>query len=190
MNFCTKCKKVQEVRVLMLGLGGSGKTALLYQWKLGELITTIPTIGLNIEQVKIKNISLNIWDVGGQERMRPLWRHYLSSIHNNVLFFVINSAERDQRVIYETKNQLLNLLENQLKFHSIPILIIFNKTDLNNSLTNEEIEEEYDFKIGESELKIHSVHKIKVMRTSALNSDCLPEIMDWVQLIILKKKKF
>ncbi|CAL6060143.1 ADP-ribosylation_factor 1 [Hexamita inflata] len=190
MSLCTKCKKIQEVRVLMLGLDLSGKTSLLYQWALGELITTIPTIGLNIEQVKIKNISLNIWDVGDQERMRPLWRHYLSSIHNNVLFFVIDATERDQRVIYEIKTQLLNIFENQLKFRSIPMLILFNKSDIKNSFTNEEIEEEYDFKIGESEIKTNSVHKIKVMRTSALNSECLPEIMDWVQLITQKKKKF
>ncbi|CAL6062604.1 ADP-ribosylation_factor 1 [Hexamita inflata] len=187
MNFCTKCKKVKQVRVLTLGLGGSGKTALLYQWKLGELITTIPTIGFNIEEVNRKDLTLNIWDVGGLSKIRPLWRHYLPQ--TNVLFFVIDSSERDQRAIYETKNELISLFENEDLFN-IPFLIIFNKSDLMNSLTNEEIEEEYDFKIGESEIKTNSVHKIKVIKTSALNSECLPEIMDWVQLITLKKKKF
>ncbi|CAL6007991.1 ADP-ribosylation_factor 1 [Hexamita inflata] len=188
MILCTKkCKRVQEVRVLMLGLDGSGKTSLLYQWKLGELITTIPTIGFNIEEIQRNKLSLNIWDIGGQKKIRPLYRHYL--LTTNVIFFIIDSTECNFNRIQETKTEYLQVVDNEY-LTSIPILILFNKSDLKNSLTNEEIEEEYDFKIGESEIKIHSVHKIKVMRTSALNSECLPEIMDWVEFVTQKKKKF
>ena len=44
--------------------------------KLGEVVTTIPTIGFNVETVEYKNISFTVWDVGGQDKIRPLWRHY------------------------------------------------------------------------------------------------------------------
>ena len=66
----------KEMRILMLGLDAAGKTTTLYNLKLGEVVTTIPTIGFNVETVEYKNISFNVWDVGGQEKLRLLWRHY------------------------------------------------------------------------------------------------------------------
>lgn len=66
--FGGKCKQV--------GLDAAGKTTILYKLKLGEVVTTIPTIGFNVETVEYKNISFTVWDVGGQHKIRPLWRHY------------------------------------------------------------------------------------------------------------------
>lgn len=74
----------------MVGLDAAGKTTILYKLKLGEIVTTIPTIGeclylrtrtrltwqgFNVETVEYKNISFTVWDVGGQDKIRPLWRH-------------------------------------------------------------------------------------------------------------------
>lgn len=52
---------------------------LVYKLKLGEIVTTIPTIGFNVETVEYKNISFTVWDVGGQDKIRPLWRHCKSN---------------------------------------------------------------------------------------------------------------
>ena len=49
----------------MVGLDAAGKTTILYKLKLGEVVTTIPTIGFNVEEVSYKNISFHVWDVGG-----------------------------------------------------------------------------------------------------------------------------
>lgn len=89
----------KEMRILMVGLDAAGKTTILYKLKLGEIVTTIPTIGkllvwkggslvyyyfdwswwpslgFNVETVEYKNISFTVWDVGGQDKIRPLWRH-------------------------------------------------------------------------------------------------------------------
>jgi len=77
----------KEMRILMVGLDAAGKTTILYKLKLGEIVTTIPTIGkyfffacfflclinhlymiigFNVETVEYKNISFTVWDVGGQ----------------------------------------------------------------------------------------------------------------------------
>ena len=61
------------------GLDAAGKTTILYKLKLGEIVTTIPTIGFNVETVEYKNISFTVWDVGGQDKIRPLWRHYFQN---------------------------------------------------------------------------------------------------------------
>ncbi|CCA74913.1 probable ADP-ribosylation factor [Serendipita indica DSM 11827] len=65
----------KDVRILMLGLDAAGKTTILYKLKLGEIVTTIPTIGFNVETVAYKNIQFTIWDVGAQHHIRQLWKH-------------------------------------------------------------------------------------------------------------------
>lgn len=62
----------------MLGLDAAGKTTILYRLRLNQDITTIPTVGFNVETVTYKNVKFNVWDVGGQDKIRPLWRHYFS----------------------------------------------------------------------------------------------------------------
>jgi len=62
----------REMRILMVGLDAAGKTTILYKMKLGEVVNTIPTIGFNVETVEYKNISFNVWDVGGQDKIRLL----------------------------------------------------------------------------------------------------------------------
>uniref|UniRef100_A0A8D1EYD0 ADP ribosylation factor 5 n=2 Tax=Sus scrofa TaxID=9823 RepID=A0A8D1EYD0_PIG len=69
----------KQMRILMVGLDAAGKTTILYKLKLGEIVTTIPTIGFNVETVEYKNICFTVWDVGGQDKIRPLWRHYFQN---------------------------------------------------------------------------------------------------------------
>lgn len=64
-----------EKRIVMVGLDSAGKTTILYKMKLGELVQTLPTIGFNIESVEYKNIRFTVWDIGGQDRIRGLWRY-------------------------------------------------------------------------------------------------------------------
>lgn len=61
--------------------------AILYKLKLGQSVTTIPTVGFNVETVTYKNVKFNVWDVGGQDKIRPLWRHYYTGI---LFFFFVN----------------------------------------------------------------------------------------------------
>ena len=55
----------REMRILMLGLDAAGKTTILYKLKLGEVVSSVPTIGFNVETVEYKNIKFTVWDVGG-----------------------------------------------------------------------------------------------------------------------------
>lgn len=62
----------REMRILILGLDGAGKTTILYRLQVGEVVTTIPTIGFNVEQVQYKNLTFQVWDLGGQTSIRYL----------------------------------------------------------------------------------------------------------------------
>ncbi|KAJ2264929.1 Arf GTPase arl1, partial [Coemansia sp. RSA 371] len=61
----------KEVRILILGLDGAGKTTILYRMQIGDVVSTIPTIGFNVETVTYKNIKFQVWDLGGQTNIRP-----------------------------------------------------------------------------------------------------------------------
>merc|ERR1712097_45141 len=95
-----------DMRILMLGLDAAGKTTILYKLKLGEVVTTIPTIGFNVETVEYKNINFSVWDVGGQDKIRKLWRHYYENTQG--LIFVVDSNDRDR--IDDAREELMKML--------------------------------------------------------------------------------
>merc|ERR1711990_280585 len=84
----------KEMRILMVGLDAAGKTTVLYKFKLGEGVTTIPTVGFNVEEVTYKNLRMTVWDIGGQDRIRKLWCHYY--VGTQGLIFVVDSSDRDR----------------------------------------------------------------------------------------------
>ena len=81
-------------RILMIGLDNAGKTTVLYKLKLGEVVTTIPTIGFNVETVVYKNLKFQVWDLGGQTSIRPYWRCYYTN--TDAIIYVVDSADRDR----------------------------------------------------------------------------------------------
>ena len=69
ISIWNKWTNKEPVRILMVGLDAAGKTTILYKLQLGEIVTTVPTIGFNVETVNYNNISFTLWDVGGQEKV-------------------------------------------------------------------------------------------------------------------------
>merc|ERR1712000_756556 len=119
----------QEMRILMVGLDAAGKTTILYKLKLGESVTTIPTIGFNVETVEFKNISFTVWDVGGQDKIRQLWKHYFTSTQG--IIFVVDSNDTER--LPEVKEELHELL-NEHQLDNVCILVLANKQDMPNSM--------------------------------------------------------
>ena len=102
--------------------------------KLGEIVTTIPTIGFNVETVEYKNISFTVWDVGGQDKIRPLWRHYFQNTEG--LIFVVDSNDRER--IAEARDELNRMLaEDELR--EAVLLVFANKQDLPHAMNPAEI---------------------------------------------------
>ena len=116
---------VSEQKILMLGLDAAGKTTVLYKLQLGEVMNTIPTIGFNVETVRYKKIEFNIWDVGGQDKIRSLWRHYYENTDG--LIFVVDS--NDQSRIKQAQAELRKLI-TQDELQGAKVLVLANKQDL------------------------------------------------------------
>ena len=132
-SFLSTFKK-KESRILMLGLDNAGKTTMLYKLKLGEDKLSMPTIGFNVETLENSKINLIVWDLGGQDKIRRLWKHYYSSTKG--IIYVIDSSDKER--LDEAIEELKNVV-NAHELKNIPVLIYANKQDIENALTDTEI---------------------------------------------------
>merc|ERR1712000_364298 len=168
------CKR--DMRILMLGLDNAGKTTILYKLKLGEIVTTIPTIGFNVETVEYKNIRFTVWDVGGQDKIRPLWRHYYQNTQG--LIFVVDSNDRDR--VEDAREELTKML-NEDEMRDAALLVFANKQDLPNAMPAAEVTE----KLG---LHNNRNRQWFIQSACATTGDGLYEGLDWLSKTLSKKK--
>eukprot|EP00879_Flechtneria_rotunda_P005926 GHRR01006232.1.p1 GENE.GHRR01006232.1~~GHRR01006232.1.p1 ORF type:complete len:183 (+),score=19.41 GHRR01006232.1:273-821(+) len=158
----------KEMRVVMLGLDAAGKTTILYKLHIGEVLTTVPTIGFNVEKVQYKNVVFTVWDVGGQEKLRPLWRHYFNNTDG--LIFVVDSMDRDR--IGRAGQEFRSIINDPLMKNSA-ILVFANKQDMRGCLTPAEVCEA----LGLAELRGRKWH---VQSAIAIRGEGLYEGLDWL----------
>lgn len=183
-NFVSKLKGLleslgkSEARILMLGLDAAGKTTILYKLKLNETVSSIPTIGFNVETVSpVKNVTFTVWDVGGQDKIRPLWKHYFHNTEG--LVYVVDSADRER--INEAKDELFWILDSD-EMRGVPVVVLANKQDLPNSTEPSDLAQ----KLGLTQIRTHPWY---IMGTCATNGDGLLEAMTELGKMVKDYKK-
>jgi len=160
----------------MLGLDSAGKTTILYRLQIGEVVSTIPTIGFNVETVQYKSIKFQVWDLGGQSSIRPYWRCYFPN--TSAIIYVIDSSDRAR--LGTSRTELLTMLaEEELK--GVPLLVFCNKQDVEGALKPEEISEQLGLAGGEKS------RAWSVRGSSALKGEGLEEGLDWLVNTIQQK---
>ena len=120
----------RETRVVMLGMDAAGKTSVLYRLVNNEAVATIPTIGFNVETVKVRGTSMTVWDVGGQDSMLPLWSHYYQGM--DAVVFVVDASDRD-RMPREELQKVRRDVADVNSGRPLPLLVLWNKTDADGS---------------------------------------------------------
>ena len=121
-----------------------------------------------MEKVQYKNVVFTVWDVGGQEKLRPLWRHYFNN--TDALIFVVDSLDRDR--IQRAKDEFNSIINDPFMKNSA-ILVFANKQDMRGALTAAEIAEG----LGLSELRGRRWHCQSAVATQGLG---LYEGLDWL----------
>ncbi|TRY74204.1 hypothetical protein DNTS_004369 [Danionella cerebrum] len=168
----------QEVRILLLGLDNGGKTTLLKQLASEDISHITPTQGFNIKSVQSQGFKLNVWDIGGQRKIRPYWRNYFEN--TDVLIYVIDSADRKR--FEETGQQELAELLDEEKLSYVPVIIFANKQDLLTAAPAAEIAEG---------LSLHTIRDRmwQIQSCSALTGEGVQDGMSWVCKNIPPRKK-
>ncbi|KAL7716259.1 ADP ribosylation factor family GTPase [Entamoeba marina] len=157
----------KEYEIIMVGLDNAGKTTILYNLKFGEPVTTIPTIGMNHETIRIKNVTFSVLDLGGQSKIRPLWRHYYDSC--KAIVFVVDVSDYER--ITESAMELHKILRNE-SLKQCSLLVLGNKTDVDFSMN----EEEFSKRLGIN----GSQRKIHVEMISALKNQKVKDGFIWL----------
>lgn len=163
----------RHAKILMLGIDAAGKTTVLYKLKLNETVCTIPTIGFNVETVSpVKHVSFTVWDVGGQDKIRPLWKHYFQGSAG--LVFVVDSNDRER--FAEAREQLHWILDAD-EMVGVPLVVMANKQDLPNARPPSEVAE----KLG-----LHGVRNRRwhVQGTSAVSGQGVYEAMEELSSLV------
>jgi len=141
----------------------------LYKLQVGEVVSTIPTIGFNVEKLTYGNIRMQVWDLGGQQSLRPYWRAYYGS-NCNAIIYVIDSADKERLGI--AKQELFAMLDEPELKDSI-LMVFANKQDLSGALDEKEISE----RLGLSKIKNRTW---TIFKTSAVKGQGLNEGMEWL----------
>eukprot|EP00243_Klebsormidium_subtile_P002855 TRINITY_DN15791_c0_g1_i1.p1 TRINITY_DN15791_c0_g1~~TRINITY_DN15791_c0_g1_i1.p1 ORF type:complete len:192 (-),score=30.01 TRINITY_DN15791_c0_g1_i1:314-889(-) len=163
-----------EMRVVMLGLDAAGKTTILYKLHIGEILSTVPTIGFNVEKVQYKNVQFTVWDVGGQEKLRPLWRHYFGNTDG--LIYVVDSLDKER--IHKAAAEFSTITSDPLMRKSA-ILVFANKQDMPRCMTVAEVAEA----LGLQKLRSRQWH---IQGTCATKGEGLYEGLDWLASTLKK----
>ncbi|KAL0487237.1 ADP-ribosylation factor [Acrasis kona] len=159
----------KNLQILFVGLDSAGRTTMLYYFKLGKAIDVYPTIGFNCEEIQFNNTTIKMFDVGGGDKIRPLWRHYYKD--TNVIAFVVDSADHSR--MSEAKQEIFNLLNDPLLDPNILFLIYANKQDRRDAKSTSEIFEALD-------LKSVINKKIHLQPCCAKNGEGLHEGIYWI----------
>ena len=170
----------------MVGLDAAGKTTILYRLKLGEVITTIPTIGFNVETVEYKNITFTVWDVGGQDKIRPLWAHYYEGTQG--VIFVVDANDKDRidesaGLENNAKKELSSMMSSDDLKEAV-LLVFANKQDLPDAMRQKDVEERLGLNGPE-----YATHPWHVQESTATTGDGLYEGLDWLSGQLSKKEK-
>ncbi|KAM4735304.1 ADP-ribosylation factor-like 4aa isoform 1-T2 [Anableps anableps] len=139
-NFCSNMSFFQSFHIAILGLDAAGKTTVLYRLQFNEFVNTVPTKGFNSEKVKVslggnRTVTFHFWDVGGQEKLRPLWKSYTRCTDG--IIFVVDSVDAER--MEEAKTELHKITKSS-ENQGVPVLVVANKQDLRLSLPLDEIE--------------------------------------------------
>ena len=173
------------LQVVLLGLDAAGKSTVLYRLKFDDYVLTAPTIGFNCERVRgtvgnSRGVTFVVWDVGGQDRIRPLWRSYTRSADGIV--FVVDSADVER--LEEARLELLRTARTP-EAAGIPVLVIANKQDLLRAQGPAEIGRA----MGLSELNVGSSRLCSVAPACAITGEGLDIALEQLYNMIIEQRK-
>lgn len=117
----------------------SATTAVLHQLHLGEAKETVPTVNYDVQTITHRKLKMHVWDVGGQDSLRPFWRHYLTGTQG--ILYVVDSSDSGRLELARKELQAL-LVDAQLD--GVPLVVLANKQDADGAQSPEGVTKALD----------------------------------------------
>ena len=122
--------------ITIIGLDGAGKTALTNFIAYGEVVKTIPTLGLNVHSAQRGNVVMEMIDCCGQTNMRPIWKTVYRT--SDAVMFVVDGGDGDR--LSEVINELRAYCDD-ITMCGKPLLVLVNKQDIPNAFDGSSLKE-------------------------------------------------
>ena len=161
----------KKANLVFLGLDNAGKSALLHVLKTDRIVQTRPTIHPHSEELKIGNIILNTYDLGGHATARLIWKDYFPGV--NAILFLIDAVDVNR--FNEAKIELENILKSP-ELINIPIAILGNKIDMNGAVSVEELKEALNY----DELKSKETRPMEIFMVSVTKKIGYTFALEWI----------
>jgi len=112
---------VKSPKILLTGIPSSGKTTFLYKVKLNEVITTYPTLGLNVESIQLWNEEYIVLDLPFKN---------LRSCLQGDMFDIVGIIHLCRNGSQESKNSIFEVIDFlKSKKSNVPILVLMNSEE-------------------------------------------------------------
>ncbi|KAL9269749.1 ADP-ribosylation factor-like protein [Drosera capensis] len=171
----------QEMELSLIGLQNAGKTSLVNVVATGGYSEDmIPTVGFNMKKVTKGNVTIKLWDLGGQPRFRSMWERYCRAVSAIVYRafltiyssanYVVDAADHDNISI--SKSELHDLLAKP-SLSGIPLLVLGNKIDKPGALSKQALTDQMD-------LKAITDREVGCFMISCKNSTNIDSVIDWL----------
>ncbi|KAF7127194.1 hypothetical protein RHSIM_Rhsim11G0152700 [Rhododendron simsii] len=159
----------QEMELSLIGLQNAGKTSLVNVIATGGYSEDmIPTVGFNMRKVTKGNVTIKMWDLGGQPRFRSMWERYCRAV--SAIVYVMDAADQDNLPV--ARSELHDLLSKP-SLSGIPLLVLGNKSDKPEALTKQALTDEMDLNgIPDREVCCFMI--------SCKNSSNIDTVIDWL----------
>ena len=161
----------KKANIVFLGLDNAGKSALLHVLKTDRVTQTRPTIHPHSEELKMGNLVLNTFDLGGHETARKIWKDYFPAVH--AILFLIDSV--DVKRFEEARKELENILETP-ELINIPIAILGNKIDMAGAVSEEELKAAIHY----DELLARETRPMELFMVSVTKKIGFTRALEWV----------
>lgn len=160
--------KEEKKKIIVLGLDNAGKTSILYSTGIGRHCTSLSTLPFSIEKVETDECIFVSWDIGRNQQYRSFW-HFYFDFPSHVIF-VIDSSNISK--LDEAINEFYRFL-NEKQILNLPVLILLNKQDLPNCISQQDIEDKLELQKLESSWFIQ--------QTIAIRNIGIEDGLNWIR---------
>ncbi len=161
--------RTKHANITVCGLDKAGKTTLINYLIYGEFKETLPTSGLNRENINLPKLTLEIYDLGGQVAFRDMWQDY--NEQSDALIFVVDST--DEQRLEDAREIFYKIINTQIN-DRIPVLILLHKADVKERLLIKDFIPK--FHLNDPQAKFEWA----VFETSAITGEGLIEAFRWL----------
>ncbi|XP_052195652.1 ADP-ribosylation factor-like protein 8c isoform X2 [Diospyros lotus] len=159
----------QEMEISLVGLHNAGKTSLVNAIATREYnVDMIPTVGFEVRKVTKGNVTIKIWDLGGQSRFRGIWERYCRGV--SAILYVVDAADRDSVPI--SQSELKELLSRP-SLTGIPMLVLGNKIDRSEAISKQAL-------VNQLDLRSIQDREVCCYMISCKDSVNIDTVIDWL----------